>query len=134
VCYVFQSKSSLFLLLLNLNNYFVNMLILNSCSDWKSKRPFYSGQTIFLQLSQNLMTNSLLIYAFCTSSEPKIVLQDLQIKTKTISQLIQNTYINKESIITNHSHFRWFSFSRKFSISMVSSQIRTLVLCLKENK
>ena len=56
----------------------LSICLLNSCSDWKSKRPFYSVllkdyETIFLQLSQNLTTDSLLIYALCTSSEPKIV-------------------------------------------------------------
>jgi hypothetical protein len=44
-------------------------------------------------LSQNLMTNSLLIFLFSRNCELEIVLPVVQIKTKTIlrSQLVQNT-------------------------------------------
>ena len=47
----------------------------------------------FLQWSQNLMTNSLMIYMFCMCCKSKFFLPALQIKMQTNlrSQLVQNT-------------------------------------------
>ena len=50
-------------------------------------------------LSQNLTTNTLCIYVFCTSCEPEIVLTVLKIKTKTISGLqLVKKHINQKRI------------------------------------
>ena len=44
----------------------------------------YKTDPKFLELSQNLTTDSVLIYVFCTCCEPECVLPVLKIKTKTI--------------------------------------------------
>jgi hypothetical protein len=48
--------------------------------------------SIISSIKQNLTTNFLLIYVFCTSCEHEIVLTILKMKTKIISpsQLVQN--------------------------------------------
>ena len=87
-----------------------------SCTELTLHWKEYKIDSLFLFLGQNLLTNYLLIYFFCTSYEPEIIMLVLQMKNNI--RFITLSKINKESIVNflllrrNYGSFS-YSFSCK---------------------